>query len=359
MRRSSLRTGATREHENMLVVQDECLRPCLGALRHPIAARGLDPPAALVPMQDRRAVEPEQARRPSSTAADRGRAGETGERFRLGADPPRLRRAPRSERDDAADDRRDGDEDDDREDVLALADRERVQGRDEVPVDEQGAHDCAGQRRPESADRGDHDDEEQEEQQHARQLELVAHVREDDRQQRAAPTAASNAPSSCRLRGSVSGRRVRGTTKASSDSPPGWLITWTSMPTPDSRITLPMTEPRVSSLPARAAARSHDDLRRVQRTRCVEQRGPDVRADDLVVRPAELLEELALLLEQRCRRRGEPVLRDHVHAHEVALRALRNPRRASDETLAVGGTGERDEDALARLPRLVDPVAAR
>ena len=110
------------------------------------------------------------------------------------------------------------------------------------------------------------------------------------------------------------------------------------------------------ALPARPAARAHDDLRRVQGARGVEERGPDVSADDLVVRPAELLEELALLLEQRGARRGEAVLGDHVHADEVAFRALRDPRRAPDEPLAVGGSRQRDEDALARLPRLGDAV---
>ena len=36
--------------------------------------------------------------------------------------------------------------------------------------------------------------------------------------------------------------------------------------------------------------------------------------------------------------------------------ALRDPRGAADEPLAVGRAGERDEDALARLPGLLDPV---
>ena len=91
----------------------------------------------------------------------------------------------------------------------------------------------------------------------------------------------------------------------------------------------------------------------------LEQRGADVRADDLVVRAAELVEELALLGEERRARRREPVLRDDVDADELALRALGDPCGAADEPLAVGRAGERDEDPLARLPRLAMPCRAR
>ena len=45
-------------------------------------------------------------------------------------------------------------------------------------------------------------------------------------------------------------------------------------------------------------------------------------------------------------------------ADQVALGALRHPRRAPDEPVAVLCTGEGDEHALARLPRLLDAVEA-
>ena len=94
-----------------------------------------------------------------------------------------------------------------------------------------------------------------------------------------------------RRRGSAAGRRVRGTTKASSDRPSGWLITWTSIPTPDSRITRPITDPRV--------IRCQLERRLAPITICVtfseraasSERLGDVGADDLVVRAAELLDE--------------------------------------------------------------------
>ena len=47
-----------------------------------------------------------------------------------------------------------------------------------------------------------------------------------------------------------------------------------------------------------------------------------------------------------------------MHGDEVALRALRHPRGATDEPVAVGGAGERHEHPLARLPRPLDPVEA-
>ena len=45
-----------------------------------------------------------------------------------------------------------------------------------------------------------------------------------------------------------------------------------------------------------------------------------------------------------------------MHADEVALRALRDPCGSPDQALAVGRAGQRDEDALAGLPRLGDAV---
>jgi hypothetical protein len=75
-----------------------------------------------------------------------------------------------------------------------------------------------------------------------------------------------------------------------------------------------------------------------------------------VIDAAELLDELALLLEQLRRGRDQPVLGDDVDGDEVALRALRDPAGAADEPLAVARAGEGDEHALARLPGLLDPV---
>ena len=111
-------------------------------------------------------------------------------------------------------------------------------------------------------------------------------------------------------------------------------------------------------LPTRASRRTHDDLGRVQGAGGVEQRLADVGAGDFVVGAAELGDELALLGEQRRGGGSEPVLRDDVDCHQVALRALRDAGCPAHEPLAVARAGEGDEDALTRLPRLLDPVPA-
>ena len=111
------------------------------------------------------------------------------------------------------------------------------------------------------------------------------------------------------------------------------------------------------ALPARAAARAHHDLGHVQCPRGVEERIADVFADDFVVAAAELVDQVALALEKLGGGRRETVLRDHVHSDELAVHAVRHPRRPPDEPLAVGRPGQRDEHPLAGLPRLLDPVA--
>ena len=54
---------------------------------------------------------------------------------------------------------------------------------------------------------------------------------------------------------------------------------------------------------------------------------------------------------------GEAVVAAHVHAEQLAVRALRHARGAPDQRLGARRAGDRDEHALARLPRLGDAVA--
>ena len=111
-------------------------------------------------------------------------------------------------------------------------------------------------------------------------------------------------------------------------------------------------------LPAGAPRGAHHDLGRVERAGGVEERLADFGTGDLVIGAAELCHKLALLCEQRRRRSCEPVLRDYVDGDEISFRALRDAGGAAYEPLAVAGAGEGDEHALARLPRLLDPVPA-
>ena len=72
--------------------------------------------------------------------------------------------------------------------------------------------------------------------------------------------------------------------------------------------------------PARPAGRAEHDLGAVQRPRRLDQRLADIRADDLAVRAAELLDEPALLVEQGGRTRCQSVLGDDVDGDEVTVR---------------------------------------
>ena len=67
-------------------------------------------------------------------------AGEGGEGFGLGVGAGGLTGASGGGVDDAGDQCRDHDEDDQREEILGLGDGERVDGRDEVVVEQQAGH---------------------------------------------------------------------------------------------------------------------------------------------------------------------------------------------------------------------------
>ena len=230
-------------------------------------------------------------------------------------------------------------------------------GLDEEVVDE---HEAAGGSReagPEAAERGDGDDEEQEEEHHARQLQLVTERRQHECQE---GEAGGGEDEPERL---SSPRERDRATRARNDECSLRAGLGMADDVDVDRDTRVADHPAdhgsaCEPLPTRASRRAHDDLGRVQRAGGVEQRLPDVAAGDFVVGAAELGHELALLGEQRRGRRGEPVLRDHVHRDQVALRALRDAGGATDQALAVARAGEGDEDALTRLPRLLDSVPA-
>ena len=92
-------------------------------------------------------------------------------------------------------------------------------------------------------------------------------------------------------------------------------------------------------------------------TRQLGERGGDVGGDDLVVLAAEVGEELAVPLDRvGSAAAGQPVVVAHVHAEQLAARALRHARGAADQRFGSGCAGDRDEHPLARLPRLGDAV---
>jgi len=79
--------------------------------------------------------------------------------------------------------------------------------------------------------------------------------------------------------------------------------------------------------------------------------------DDLPVRPAELLDELALPVQPVGSPTCEPVLGAHMDGEQVALRASGHARCPADEPFSVGRARQGDDDAFAGLPGTVDAVA--
>ena len=111
-------------------------------------------------------------------------AGEVGQGAGLGGRSGCLPGAAGGQVDHRADQRGDQDEHQQRESVVGLADRERVQGRREVVVEQHGAEDGGDQGRRKAADKG-HDDRDQQEEEHvADEVELVTEGNQGHGQQR-------------------------------------------------------------------------------------------------------------------------------------------------------------------------------
>ena len=169
------------------------------------------------------------------------------------------------------------------------------------------------------------------------------------------PTAASRNPRQTRRRGSAPGRRVREVVAAAPSS--ARLITWTSRPTPESRMTRLITEPRVSSAKRerRVAPRTIWVALRV----CAAATSASPMSAPTTSRyvPPSSSTSSRCLVKPIGRAAREAVLGTHVDGEEIALRPRRHARRAAHEALAVGGARQRDDDPLARLPGPVDAVA--
>ena len=178
--RAGIRVG---HGQNVRVVEAQRESGGIGIFRSAQPRGALDQPAVLLPMEHGRALEPERPHQRVEHRRNRRRACEAHERLRLRPCSRTLHGPASRERDEQAHHDRDGKEDEQRQDVLRLADRERVERRREVPVDEQEAGDGGRKRRPEPTERRDADHEEEEQEQDARQPELVAQACEDSRQE--------------------------------------------------------------------------------------------------------------------------------------------------------------------------------
>ncbi len=111
-------------------------------------------------------------------------------------------------------------------------------------------------------------------------------------------------------------------------------------------------------VPPAAAAGPQHHLGGVLRVGELHQRHGDVRAGDLVVLPAEALQQAAVLVEGARGRAGEALGAAHVQAQQLAVGPLGEAGGPADQHLAGRRPGERHHDPLARLPRLGDAVAA-
>ena len=105
------------------------------------------------------------------------------------------------------------------------------------------------------------------------------------------------------------------------------------------------------------AAHAEHELGRVLGPGEGQQRLRHVVADDLVVGPAQGLDQAALLGERGRIGAGQAVRLGDVHREEVAAgRAGGDPGRAPDQRVALGSPGERDHHPFPRFPDPVDVV---
>ena len=139
-------------------------------------------------------------------------------------------------------------------------------------------------------------------------------------------------------------------------------MTCTSIASPDSRITLLMTEPRVELAPARPPAGAEHELGGVlARGRTSTSAAADVVADDLVVRRRRAPRGARAARSSALGGRRRRARRRRARGRRAARPARAAPcgRRGGSSRSPSGRAGERDDDALARLPGPVDAVRAR
>ena len=225
-----------------------------------------------------------------------------------------------------------------------------MEGRDEVVVRTEERDDRRRDREQRTADRGRGHDNEQEQQQHRRQGELVAEMRQPERQQR-----------QTHRRERQPGQSPPGVERrAPPEEAPAYAepmqlaasslceITCRSIG-PDRRMTRLITDPRIELGPTRAPARTEHELRAVLDPRQLCERGRNVGRDHLVIFAAEVGQQLAVPFDRlEPPSAHEPFVVAHVHSEKLTVRALRHPRGAADQRFGSRRAGDRDEHALAR-----------
>ena len=93
-----------------------------------------------------------------------------------------------------------------------------------------------------------------------------------------------------------------------------------------------MTEPAQQLLPTRTVAGAEHELGRVLRRGELDEGGCDIGARHFVELTADVLEQLALLIEQLGRRAGEPLVAGHVHTEQFTMGTLGDAREPAGST---------------------------
>ena len=109
-------------------------------------------------------------------------------------------------------------------------------------------------------------------------------------------------------------------------------------------------------LPSGAVAGAEDELRRVLGGGELHEGGGDVGSGHLVELATDVLEQLAVLIEQLGGRTGETFFPADVDAEQLAVGALGDAGGTPNQRLGARCSGDGDDDTLPGLPRLGDPV---
>ena len=117
--------------------------------------------------------------------------------------------------------------------------------------------------------------------------------------------------------------------------------------------------PAQQLLPACAVTGAEHQLCRVLRGGELDEGRGDVGAGDLVELSPDVLEQLAMLVEQFRIRPGEPILPADVQAEEVSMGALGDARRTADQPFGAWSTGDGDNDASRVSHGVVIPWRSR
>ncbi len=248
-----------------------------------------------------------------------------------------------------------GHEDRDGHDVLGVGDGERVDGRGEVPVQEQRSDRRRGQRGEESAEQGRRHRQGQVQQHVVGQADFGGDTAQQPGEQQRSADSGQPAPDDpgpaepCAPVHGESASLARLVVGDEVDVEVGAGL-------PGDRRADAGPE---DVLPALAAGDAEDDLGGVDAAREVQQRGRYVLADDMVEGAAQVLDEGALLGEFPRGGRGEAVAAGDVDRQHLAARALFGQARGpADESASLGPAGQAHDDPLTGAPDRRDAVFA-